>query len=79
MGECNRTILQNLKQKKYSYHQLNRCYRTTLEIIEFANKIFRERFPKTYKLPEAVLRHGEEIHMIDNQKDIDNISEKGTT
>ncbi len=69
-------LFKKFKLEKYSYHQLNRCYRTTLEIIEFANKIFRERFPKTYKLPEAVLRHGEEIHMIDNQKDIDNISEK---
>ena len=69
-------LFKKFKTEKYSYHQLNRCYRTTLEIIEFANKIFRERFPKTYKLPEAVLRHGEEIHMIDNQKDIDNISEK---
>lgn len=55
---------------KYSYHQLNRCYRTTLEIIEYANKIFRERFPKTYKLPEAVLRHGEDIKILKNDKDI---------
>jgi len=69
-------LFKKFNLEKYSYHQLNRCYRTTLEIIEFANRIFRERFPKTYKLPEAVLRHGEDIHMIDNQKDIDNLSEK---
>jgi DNA helicase-2/ATP-dependent DNA helicase PcrA len=69
-------LFTKFKLEKYSYYQLNRCYRTTLEIIEFANKIFRDRFPKTYKLPEAVLRHGEEIHMIDNQKNIDNLTEK---
>lgn len=50
--------------EKYSYHQLNRCYRTTVEIIEFANKIFKERFPESYKLPEAILRHGEKIERI---------------
>ena len=61
---------------KYSYHQLNRCYRTTLEIIDFANKIFRERFPKTYKLPEAVLRHGEDIKMIKNDQDITHLKQK---
>ncbi len=61
----------------YSYHQLNRCYRTTLEIIEYANKIFRDRFPKTYKLPEAVLRHGEDIKILHNDKNILNIDQKG--
>ena len=50
--------------QNYSYHQLNRCYRTTVEIIEFANKIFKNRFPESYKLPEAVLRHGEPIRRI---------------
>jgi len=49
--------------KNFSYHQLNRCYRTTVEIINFANKIFKKRFPKSYKLPEAVLRHGEEVQI----------------
>ena len=62
--------------EKYSYRQLNRCYRTTLEIIEYANKIFRERFPKTYKLPEAVLRHGEEIRNITHTEEIDKIDEE---
>lgn len=64
------SLFRMFDNEKYSYHQLNRCYRTTLEIIEYANKIFRERFPKTYKLPEAVLRHGEEIKLIMNDKDI---------
>ena len=61
--------------QNYSYHQLNRCYRTTLEIIEYANKIFRNRFPKTYKLPEAVLRHGEDIHTIVHGKEIKDLEE----
>lgn len=63
---------------KYSYHQLNRCYRTTLEIIEYANKIFRERFPKSYKLPEAVLRHGEDIRVIEHREGIKDLSKKET-
>lgn len=62
--------------ENYSYHQLNRCYRTTLEIIEYANKIFRDRFPKTYKLPEAVLRHGEDIKTIRHEKMINDIEEE---
>jgi len=61
---------------KYSYHQLNRCYRTTLEIIEYANKIFRDRFPKEYKLPEAVLRHGDEIEILMHNKNITEVDEK---
>jgi len=64
------SLFKMFDNEKYSYHQLNRCYRTTLEIIEYANKIFRERFPKTYKLPEAVLRHGEDIKILKNDKDI---------
>ncbi len=62
--------------ENYSYHQLNRCYRTTLEIIDFANNIFRDRFPTSYKLPEAVLRHGEEIKILRNEKEITEISQK---
>lgn len=61
--------------QNHSYHQLNRCYRTTLEIVEYANKIFRNRFPKTYKLPEAVLRHGEDIHTVIHNKEIKDIDE----
>ncbi len=69
-------LLKDRGAQKYSYHQLNRCYRTTLEIIEFANKIFKDRFPKSYKLPEAVLRHGEEIRYISNDKEIEKTDEK---
>lgn len=62
--------------KNYSYHQLHRCYRTTLEIIEYANEIFRERFPTSYKLPEAVLRHGEKIQNVVHNNEISKITEK---
>ena len=69
-------LFKNVGATKHSYHQLNRCYRTTLEIIEYANKIFRERFPKQYKLPEAVLRHGDEIETLLFDKDITKVDEK---
>ena len=69
--------------QNYSYHQLNRCYRTTVEIIDFANEIFKKRFPKSYKLPEAVLRHGDEVLNLEteeilsngNQTDLERIAE----
>jgi DNA helicase-2/ATP-dependent DNA helicase PcrA len=57
-------LFKDIRYQNVSYHQLNRCYRTTIEIINFANKIFKERFPKSYELPEAVLRHGEDIKKI---------------
>lgn len=50
---------------------LNRCYRTTIEIIEYANNILKKYFPKEYKLPEAVLRHGEKV----SEKRLKNINE----
>jgi len=58
--------------KNFSYHQLNRCYRTTVEIIGFANKIFKKRFPKNYKLPEAVLRHGDKVLQLETEDEISN-------
>ena len=56
--------------KDFSYHQLNRCYRTTIEIINFANEIFKKRFPDSYKLPEAVLRHGDEVIKLETEENI---------
>jgi len=61
-------LFKRFDRDDYSYYQLNRCYRTTLEIIDYANKIFKNKFPKTYKLPEAVLRHGEDIKTIENDE-----------
>ena len=57
-------LTDSITKKKTSYHQLQRCYRTTVEIINYANEIFRDKFPKGYKLPEAVLRHGEPVKEI---------------
>ena len=59
-----------------SYYQLNRCYRTTVEIIEFANKVFKNRFPKHFKLPKAVLRHGEDTRKIQYNKEIKDLEQK---
>lgn len=70
------SLFKKFSIEKYSYHQLNRCYRTTLEIIEYANSIFRERFPKSYKLPEAVLRHGEDIRIIKHKKAIKDLDKE---
>ena len=61
-------IVKIYTEKDTSYHQLQRCYRTTVEIIEFANGIFKKYFPKSYKLPEAVLRHGEKVEVIDTEE-----------
>jgi len=43
-------LFDKFNKDKYSYHQLNRCYRTTLEIIEYSNKIFRDRFPQNIQI-----------------------------
>lgn len=58
-------LIEKYTDQTTSYHQLQRCYRTTVEIIEYANKIFKDHFPKSYKLPEAVLRHGEEVEVLE--------------
>ncbi|MDD3474965.1 MAG: AAA family ATPase [Candidatus Dojkabacteria bacterium] len=69
-------LINSLGYKDVSYHQLNRCYRTTIEIMDFANEIFKERFPKSYKLPEAVLRHGEDIKTITYSEEISDLDNK---
>ncbi len=63
--------------KEVSFHQLHRCYRTTIEIINFANKIFKKHFPEEFNLPKAVLRHGEDVKYIEtkNNQDIEKLIE----
>jgi len=63
-------LIKKLTNKDTEYYQLQKCYRTTVEIVEFANRIFKDRFPKSYKLPEAVLRHGDEVKIIEYDNDI---------
>jgi len=63
------------KQKEIAYHQLFRCYRTTVEVIEFANKVFKKHFPTGYKLPEAVLRHGDEVTVMKFKDKTENTNE----
>ncbi|MHC1716743.1 MAG: 3'-5' exonuclease [Candidatus Dojkabacteria bacterium] len=70
-------LIKNLSGKDTSYYQLHRCYRTTVEIVEFANNIFKDRFPKTYKLPEAVLRHGDDVKILEYDTNIENLDSKG--
>jgi DNA helicase-2/ATP-dependent DNA helicase PcrA len=69
-------LFKDIGYQNVSYHQLNRCYRTTIEIIQFANEIFEERFPKSYKLPKAVLRHGEDIKKIEYETELKNLDDK---
>lgn len=64
------------KYEDVSYHQLFRCYRTTSEIIEYANTIFKGNFPDSYTLPEAVLRHGDEVEEIQMAKPLYESDEK---
>jgi len=67
-------LVRDITNKDTEYYQLQRCYRTTIEIVEFANKIFKGRFPKSYKLPEAVLRHGDEVGILEYDSDIKDLS-----
>ncbi len=69
------TLLKKYCKKDPVYYQLNKCYRTTVEIVEFANRIFEKYFPKTFKLPEAVLRHGEKVEILEYDKEISELEE----
>ena len=71
------TVCEIIKKYSYadvSYFQLNKCYRTTIEIVEFANKIFKKHFPKNFDIPEAVLRHGEDVNVLDFENSSENLS-----
>ncbi|MBD3329155.1 AAA family ATPase [Candidatus Dojkabacteria bacterium] len=61
-----------------SYHQLEKCYRTTAEIIDFANKIFKKKFPEGYKLPKSVLRHGDDVKIHMTSTEIAKLGKKNT-
>ncbi|HHX99402.1 TPA: ATP-binding domain-containing protein [Candidatus Dojkabacteria bacterium] len=63
-------LVQEITGKECKYHQLQKCYRTTVEIIDFANSFFKKHFPKSYKLPEAVLRHGDDVKFLKAEKDL---------
>lgn len=69
-------LTNKMTRKETSYHQLQRCYRTTVEVIDYANAIFKNRFPEGYKLPEAVLRHGDPVEKIILPYDFSESSEK---
>lgn len=63
-------MIKDISSKEITYYQLFRCYRTTVEIVEYANSIFKNKFPKSYKLPEAVLRHGDDVKVLEYDTDI---------
>ncbi len=67
-------LVKRFSGKDAAYCQLQRCYRTTVEIVEFANSIFKNKFPKSYKLPEAVLRHGDEVKTLEYNSDIKDLN-----
>ncbi|MDD4382463.1 MAG: 3'-5' exonuclease [Candidatus Dojkabacteria bacterium] len=58
------SLIKEYTEKDTSYYQLQRCYRTTVEIIDYANKLFGDKFPTNYQLPEAVLRHGQDVKTV---------------
>lgn len=68
-------LIENITEKETTYHQLHRCYRTTIEIVDFANTVFKNRFPKSYKLPEGVLRHGDDVKILEYDTDIPNLDD----
>jgi DNA helicase-2/ATP-dependent DNA helicase PcrA len=69
-------LVKRITKKDTEYYQLQRCYRTTVEIVNFANNIFKGRFPKSYKLPEAVLRHGDEVKVLEYGDSISNLKNR---
>ena len=68
------TLIKDITKKDTEYYQLQKCYRTTIEIVEFANSVFKDRFPKSYKLPEGVLRHGDDVKVLEYDTDISNLN-----
>lgn len=48
-------------------YKLNKSYRTTVEIIDYSNKILSRYFPKEYDLPKAILRHGDEVKVLNTK------------
>lgn len=66
-------IIEKRTSSKFTYFQLNKCYRTTVEIIEYSNKILKQYFPSNYQLPEAVLRHGQEVTLLEDISNIVNL------
>ncbi len=62
-------LVDGITAKQTSFHQLQRCYRATVEVIDYANKIFSRKFPIGYKLPEAVLRHGDPVEEMSLSKE----------
>ena len=69
-------LIKDTTGKDTAYYELQKCYRTTVEIINYANDIFQHTFPKSYKLPEAVLRHGDDVKIITKEKNIQDLDEK---
>jgi DNA helicase-2/ATP-dependent DNA helicase PcrA len=63
-------IIEERRNTKFKYFQLNKCYRTTVEIIEYSNNILKNYFPKDFQLPEAVLRHGQEVTTLNNDSNL---------
>lgn len=52
------------------YHQLNKCYRATIETMDYITKRIDPLFPKTFLRPQAVLRHGEKVEIIETERAI---------
>lgn len=70
------SVLEAENNKKVEYHQLQKCYRTTVEIVDFANNLLKKSLPKSYDLPEAVLRHGDEVKVIALKKGLSSLNLK---
>lgn len=60
--ECAKLV--NLEKVQTEFHQLCKCYRTTVEIVTYVTRRINPLFPKSYLMPEAVLRHGDSVEEI---------------
>ncbi len=83
--KSSKNLMEEMHNQKSSYHQLNRCYRTTVEIVNYANKLFTDKLSSKYH-PKAVLRHGDPVKELQYknlanslEKIITEVKKKGST
>ncbi|MDD3224176.1 MAG: RNA polymerase recycling motor HelD [Clostridium sp.] len=59
-----KSLIENVFKDHTNYVQLTQSYRSTVEIIKFANKVLKQQ-KNSFKPAEPVLRHGEEPKVIE--------------
>ncbi|MFZ5968017.1 MAG: RNA polymerase recycling motor HelD [Bacillota bacterium] len=67
INDWTRTMERVFKEKDYTYHVLTTSYRSTVEIVQFANEIIKKCKELDVVLAEPVFRHGEKPVMMKAQ------------